>query len=44
MSSRRATNAKPKKTPEDELRDLQNIVRTHYPKDAEKHIRKAATP
>lgn len=27
-----AGRGKPKKTPEDELRDLQNIVRTHYPK------------
>lgn len=35
---------KPKKAPEAELADLQNIVRTHYPKDAEKIIRKAATP
>lgn len=34
----------PKKEAEDELHDLQNIVRVHYPKDAEKHIRKAATP
>ncbi len=39
-----AGRGKPKKDPKEELRDLQNIVRVHYPKDAEKHIRKAATP
>lgn len=31
----------PTKDPKEELRDLQEIVRSHYPKDAEKHIRKA---
>jgi hypothetical protein len=39
-----AGRGKPKKDPKDELRDLQNIMRTHYPKDADRHIRKAATP
>jgi len=34
----------PKKPPEEELEDLKSIVRVHYPKDAEKHLRKAATP
>lgn len=36
--------ARPKKKPEDELRDLQEIVRGEYPKQAERIIRKAATP
>jgi hypothetical protein len=35
---------KSKKDPKDELRDLQNIIRAEYPKQADKHIRKAATP
>lgn len=36
-------NGKPKKTPEEELEDLKSILRTEYPKQAEKLIRKAAT-
>lgn len=39
-----AGRGKPKKDPKDELRDLQNILRTHYPKDADRHIRKAGSP
>lgn len=35
---------KAKKKPEDELRDLQAIVRAELPKQADKLIRKAATP
>jgi hypothetical protein len=38
------SRGRPKKDPKDELRDLQSIVRAHYPKDAEKHIRKAGMP
>lgn len=34
---------KPKKAPQDELRDLHAELRTRYPKDADKIIRKAAT-
>jgi hypothetical protein len=36
--------ARPQKKPEDELRDLQDIVRSEYPRQAEKIIRRAATP
>jgi hypothetical protein len=39
-----AGRGKPKKSPEEELRDLQNIVRSEYPKQAERLIRKAGTP
>jgi hypothetical protein len=34
----------PKKKPEDELRDLQSEVRAEFPKQAERLIRKAASP
>jgi hypothetical protein len=33
----------PKKKPEDELRDLQEIIRANYPRQAESHIRRAAS-
>lgn len=39
-----AGRGKPKKKPEDELRDLQAIVRAEMPKQADRIIRKAATP
>lgn len=39
-----AGRSKPKKKPEDELRDLQEGIRAEMPKQAERIIRKAATP
>ncbi len=34
----------PTKDPKDELHDLKDIIRAHYPREADKHFRKAATP
>ena len=39
-----AGRAKPKKTPEQELRDLQELLRAELPRQADKLIRKAGKP